>query len=231
MSVPANVESTTPAELRGRSRPMPKAIAWVEDSRYEACARAIDIVGASMGLLLMSPVMVAVGITVKLTSKGPIFYRQMRLGLHGQLFPCLKFRTMVADAEQRLARDPALKAEFLKLHKLEEDPRVTPVGQFLRKSSLDELPQLFNVLLGHMTLVGPRPIVPAELLKYGPYAAMLLMVKPGLTGLWQVSGRSQTTYDERVQLDMSYIRSRSVPTDLSLILRTIAVVLRGKGAC
>jgi len=211
--------------------PALQAVVWVRDIRYEAISRMVDILGSMVGLVLTFPIMLLVALAVKLTSRGPVLFRQMRVGLHGTLFPCFKFRTMVANADEVLESNPALKDEFLKQHKLEEDPRVTVVGQFLRKASLDELPQFVNVLLGHMSLVGPRPIVPAELLKYGAYANMLVMVKPGLTGLWQVSGRSRTTYEERVQLDMSYIRTRSLSLDLSLIFRTMIAVALRKGAC
>lgn len=197
---------------------------------YEKVTRAIDVVGALVGIALTFPVMGLVAAAVKLTSRGPAVFHQLRVGQDGQLFRCYKFRTMVVDAEQVLDRNPELKAEFLKRHKLDRDPRITPIGKFLRKTSLDELPQFFNVLIGDMTLVGPRPIVPPELVKYGDYADRLIEVKPGLTGLWQVSGRSETTYEERVMLDMEYIENRSVIGNLKLIFKTVFVTLARKGA-
>ena len=186
-----------------------------ERRSYAIAARLLDISGACFGLVLTLPVMGIVALAVKATSKGPAVFNQLRVGKDGRLFRCYKFRTMVVDAEAVLDRNPELKAEFA----------------FLRKTSLDELPQFVNVLLGDMSLVGPRPIVPAELAKYGDDADKLVTVKPGLTGLWQVSGRSETTYEERVELDMKYIASRTILGDIGLILKTVLVTLQRKGAC
>lgn len=202
-----------------------------ETGLYRILERAIDLVGAIIGIVVSAPIMLLVALAVKLTSKGPAIFNQLRVGKDGQLFRCYKFRTMVVDAEAVLERNPALKAEFLRRHKLDKDPRITAIGSFLRKTSLDELPQFFNVLLGDMSLVGPRPIVPAELVKYGDFADELVTVKPGLTGLWQVSGRSETTYAERVSLDMRYIANRTIAGNIGIMLKTVLVLLQRKGAC
>ena len=159
-----------------------------------------------------------------------MFFAHRRLGFNGKEFACLKFRTMVADAEEKLNKDPQLRRQFEEKFKLEDDPRITPLGAFLRRTSLDELPQLFHVLRGEMTLVGPRPIVESELSKYSIYANKLLTVKPGLSGLWQVCGRSHTTYPQRVMMDMHYIDHRSLALDARLLLLTASAVIRKSGA-
>lgn len=192
--------------------------------------RALDITGSLFGLLIGSPIMLAVAAAVKLTSRGPVLFKQNRIGKDGNLFPCLKFRTMIVDAEKFLEANPQLWVEFQKNYKLDNDPRITKIGNFLRKTSLDELPQLWNVLKGDMSLVGPRPIVPKEIAMYGECAEKLVQVRPGLTGLWQVSGRSETTYAERVQLDMDYIDQRSTRLNAKLIAKTFKAVILRKGA-
>lgn len=197
---------------------------------YEALKRALDIAGALALLTFSLPLMAALALAVRCSGRGPILFRQNRLGRGGVLFPCYKFRTMVVDAERRLMCSQEMTAEFDANFKLKDDPRVTSVGAFLRRTSLDELPQLWNVLRGDMSLIGPRPIIEPELKKYGAYGPRLLTVKPGLGGLWQVSGRSDTTYAERVAMDMAYIESRSTAVDLRLLLRTALVVIRGRGA-
>ena len=197
---------------------------------YERCKRAMDIVGSFLSLILLMPLLVVIAACIKVSSRGPILYKQRRLGRGGKLFWCFKFRTMVADAESALARRGDLLAQFAENYKIKDDPRVTPVGSILRGTSLDELPQLWNVLRGDMSLIGPRPIVEPELGKYGVHASKLLTVKPGLGGIWQVSGRSDTTYADRVAMDVRYIESRSLGLDLKLLIRTAWVVLQGKGA-
>lgn len=197
---------------------------------YEVCKRTIDVAGAATLLVMGVPLLAAIAVAVKLTSPGPVLFAQRRLGRGGLVFRCYKFRTMVAAAESKLATDTALNGEFDANFKLRNDPRITRIGGFLRRTSLDELPQLWNVLRGDMSLIGPRPIVEKELRKYGDHGERLLTVKPGLGGLWQVSGRSDTTYPERVALDMSYIAARSTVFDLYLLAQTVLVVLRGDGA-
>jgi lipopolysaccharide/colanic/teichoic acid biosynthesis glycosyltransferase len=167
---------------------------------------------------------------IRLDSPGPALFRQQRVGKHGKLFTCYKFRTMVIDAEARKAELVALNEADGPLFKIRRDPRVTRVGRLLRRSSLDELPQLWNVLSGEMSLVGPRPALPEEVALYEPWHRRRLEVMPGLTGLWQVLGRSNTTFDEMVQLDIYYAENWSVNTDLRILLRTIPAVLSSNGA-
>jgi exopolysaccharide biosynthesis polyprenyl glycosylphosphotransferase len=190
----------------------------------------LDYLGAAGLLLCLAPLLLLIGLLVKLDSPGPILYRRRVLGQAGRPFDAFKFRTMVADAEALLAADAALREAFAKGYKLKDDPRVTRLGRLLRRTSLDELPQLFNVLRGEMSLVGPRMIAPDEAERYGKWQLNLLTVKPGITGPWQVQGRSDIPYEERVRLSMHYIRNYSLWLDLEILLRTVMVVLRGKGA-
>jgi lipopolysaccharide/colanic/teichoic acid biosynthesis glycosyltransferase len=200
-------------------------------TRYSRAMKlALDYAIALPGLLLIAPLFIFLAILVKLDSPGPVFHRRRVLGQDGRVFYAFKFRTMYVNGDEILARYPKLRQELNKNYKLKCDPRVTRVGTFLRKFSLDELPQLLNVLARDMSLIGPRIIAPEELNKYGQYGQTLMLVMPGLTGLWQVSGRSNTTYDERVALDMQYITKWSVWLDIKILLRTIPAVLKGDGA-
>ena len=192
--------------------------------------RILDIVGATVGLLISLPIMVIIALAVKLDSPGPIFYRRRVIGVGGKPFDAFKFRSMIVDADELLIRDRKLNLQFQANYKLKDDPRITRVGQFLRDKSLDELPQLFNVLLGQMSLVGPRMITEPERDRYGKWGMNLGTVKPGITGLWQVSGRSDVSYDERVKLDMHYIRNYTIWLDLYLLWQTIPAVLKRRGA-
>jgi Undecaprenyl-phosphate galactose phosphotransferase WbaP len=201
--------------------------------------RTMELFLTIVGGLLIIPLLLALAILIKLSSPGPVFYSHLRLGAEGNLFSCWKFRTMYADAEQlldkHLQNNPALKAEWERDYKLHEDPRVTWVGRFLRKTSLDELPQLWNVLRGEMSLVGPRPIIEAEVPKYKTaygWNAYQLYTRttPGITGLWQVSGRSDTSYEKRVELDAYYVRDWSVWLDLVILARTVKSVILRLGA-
>jgi Undecaprenyl-phosphate galactose phosphotransferase WbaP len=197
-------------------------------------ARVLDI---SLILLAAPYIILAfliLGTLIKLDSPGPVFFRQIRIGRFGRKFAVYKFRTMVQNADQVLQdyldKSPELKAEWLATHKLKQDPRVTRLGGLLRKLSLDELPQLWNIIIGDMSLVGPRPIVDAEVEKYGKIFKLYIQVRPGLTGLWQVSGRNNTTYERRVELDEYYVRNRSLKLDLEILLKTVLVVLKRDGA-
>jgi len=192
--------------------------------------RLLDMLVSTVMLLVAWPLMMVIVFAVKLDSPGPVFYRRRVIGVGGGSFDALKFRTMYVDADERLARDPELRRQFEENYKLKDDPRVTRVGRFLRRVSLDELPQLFNVLWGQMSLVGPRMITSEERARYGKWRMNLATVKPGITGLWQVSGRSDVSYQERVTLDMHYIRNYNIWLDLHLLWRTIPVVLKGHGA-
>ena len=187
-------------------------------------------------ILISLPVMIPIAIVIKLTDRGSIFYGHERVGFQGRKFKVLKFRSMYPDADKRLKdileNDPKAKEEWEKTFKLKNDPRITPIGKFLRKTSLDELPQFFNVLKGDMSVVGPRPVVEEELKKYYRDKAKLYMsVKPGITGYWQVEGRSDIEdYEERVKMDEWYIKNQSFWLDLKIIFKTIKVMLTGKGA-
>jgi exopolysaccharide biosynthesis polyprenyl glycosylphosphotransferase len=186
---------------------------------------------AFFGLLVVSPLLLLIAAAVKLDSRGPVLHRRRVLGVNGKTFDAFKFRTMHVNGDELLRQRPDLAAQLKDIHKLREDPRVTRVGRFLRRYSLDELPQLLNVLLGQMGLVGPRMITAEEGDKYGPYRMNLLTVKPGITGLWQVSGRSDLSYAERVNLDMYYVRNYSVWLDLQILfVQTLPAVLKGRGA-
>jgi lipopolysaccharide/colanic/teichoic acid biosynthesis glycosyltransferase len=190
----------------------------------------LDRTIAFFGLLLSSPLLAVLAVVVVLDSQGPALYRRRVLGRGGKPFDAFKFRTMVVNGDAVVAADPSLKQQLEKDQKLKNDPRITRSGRWMRKLSLDELPQLFNVLRGEMSLVGPRMISPPELSRYGQHADELLMVKPGITGLWQVSGRSDLPGDDRVKLDIAYVRSRSIQMDIRLLFQTIPAVVKGRGA-
>ncbi len=198
---------------------------------FDVVKRAIDVNLSILMIVVGMPVILIVALAIKITSRGPVLYRHRRLGRGGRQFDCWKFRTMVTDADEILRNDEALREEFEARFKIENDPRLTPIGGFLRRTSLDEIPQLMQVLQGQMTLIGPRPIVPHELEKYSIYGPKLLTVKPGLSGMWQTSGRSDTTYAERIHLDMRYIDNRSVKLDAKLLAKTVVTVLKRTGAC
>lgn len=191
--------------------------------------RALDFFAALGGLIFLLPAFATIAILIKIFDNGPVFYAHARLGRHGRIFKCLKFRSMRVDAQERLAAlllsDPAVAAEWRESQKLKNDPRVTKLGHFLRKSSLDELPQLWNVLKGDMSLVGPRPITRAELERYGRDRRYYLLVRPGITGLWQVSGRSNTNYERRVRFDKQYVERWSFVGDLNILVKTVPAVL------
>ncbi|MBU2848271.1 undecaprenyl-phosphate galactose phosphotransferase WbaP, partial [Acidithiobacillus ferriphilus] len=196
--------------------------------------RAFDLVAASILVLFLSPLLLFLAWRIRRNDGGPVFFVQERVGRGGQPFPCYKFRSMVIDAESRLRQylisHPELHAEYQRNFKLRDDPRVTRIGRLLRRTSLDELPQLFNVLRGEMSLVGPRPLLDRELECYGNGLALYRQVHPGITGLWQTSGRSETTFAERASLDAWYVKNWSLWYDIVILLRTVKVVLLRNGA-
>jgi lipopolysaccharide/colanic/teichoic acid biosynthesis glycosyltransferase len=210
-----------------------------EISRFRRTARAplwqrtvkrlVDLTGAAIGLVLLFPLLIIIAGLVKLEDRGPILYRRRVVGIDGP-FDAFKFRTMCPDADLVLEGSPVLKRSFETNFKLKQDPRITPLGRGLRRLSLDELPQLYNVLIGQMSLVGPRMITVAELEKYGEHQQLLLSVKPGLTGYWQVHGRQNVSYAERVRMDVEYITNWNLRKDLELLLLTPMRVIRGEGA-
>ncbi len=190
----------------------------------------MDIVFGCVALVVLSPVFALVALAIVLTGGFPVIFKQKRVGKDGKEFYIYKFRTMVKNAEEILRSRPDLMEEYQKTYKITHDPRISKVGRVLRKTSLDELPQLWNVVLGNMSLVGPRPIVPKELEKYGDMAWAYLLMKPGCAGLWQCSGRSDISYQERVQLDLEYYRRAGLRYDSWVILRTVFDILRCRGA-
>jgi lipopolysaccharide/colanic/teichoic acid biosynthesis glycosyltransferase len=225
-----------PSPFSSTAVPTARQLIGLQSRRARTFKRAGDIAFALAVLTFGSPVFLALGVLVKLTSRGPVFYVQQRVGRDYHSFGCIKFRTMRRDADKilsaLLSSSPDLEEEFRNDFKLKNDPRITRLGKFLRRSSLDELPQFLNVLRGEMSVVGPRPIVRQELPRYGDRMDEVLAVRPGLTGLWQVSGRNNLTYEQRVDLDVRYARHRSVLMDLKIIVKTIMVVLdpRDRGA-
>lgn len=203
--------------------------------RHYPFKRAFDIAFSLLALIVGSPLFLLVALCVRFSSKGRVIYSHERIGRGGKTFRCYKFRTMYRDADHRLkdilSKNPDLKEEWEKKHKLVNDPRVTPVGSFLRKTSLDELPQFWNVLKGDLSVVGPRPVVKAEVQRFlGIRAPLILSVRPGLTGIWQVSGRSNTSYEERLAMDEEYISKQSILLDLKLIARTVPAMVFTRGA-
>ena len=199
-------------------------------SRYGRTLKRIgDIIFSLLVLTLGSPIFILIGILVKLSSPGAVFYIQKRVGRNYREFGCIKFRTMYRDADdllpKLLEKYPLMRKEFEKDFKLRQDPRITKLGRFLRRSSLDELPQFFNVLKGEMSVVGPRPIVSNEIIKYSLFMEEVISVRPGLTGLWQVSGRNNLSYKKRVELDLFYARNRNFLLDLEIIILTLGVLL------
>lgn len=202
--------------------------------RYKVIKRGLDLLLVVLCLPVLLLLIAAIAAAIRVTSPGPIFFSHRRIRRHGRFFSMWKFRTMCVNSaevlEDYLAANPEARAEWRKDHKLKNDPRVTGVGEFLRRTSLDELPQIWNVITGTMSLVGPRPIVAAEVEKYGQYFADYCLVKPGVTGLWQVSGRSRVSYPERVQLDRQYAHHWSLSADVRILCRTLSSVANQDGA-
>lgn len=234
LTVATTSSSETSVVLRRPARQPAVADPGSRAGGRDLLIRVVDLVIATAALIFISPLLVVIAGLCKLQDGGPVIFAQSRCGRDGRFFKCLKFRSMVTDADVRLQTllqtDPAALAEWTATHKLLKDPRVTPLGDFLRKSSLDELPQLINVIRGEMSLVGPRPIVAGEIGRYGRYMANYNTVLPGITGLWQVSGRSDTNYRRRVALDVMYIRKRSLGLYLYILFMTVPAVLLRKGA-
>lgn len=197
---------------------------------YEFIKRIIDILGALVGLILLSPVFIITAIAIKLDSKGPVFFAQNRCGKDGKIFKMLKFRSMVVDAEKKLKELKDKNEMSGPVFKIKDDPRITRVGKFIRKTSIDELPQLINVLKGDMSLVGPRPPIDREVKEYTPYQMQRLLVKPGLTCYWQIGGRNNIDFDEWVELDLKYIRERNLWIDIKLIFKTFFVLFGDENA-
>lgn len=220
----ANITDTSKAAAPNTHSVKPKPI-------YDFVKRVFDIVWSLIGLIVLSPVFIILSILVKTTSEGPVFFAHKRVGKGGKTIKIYKFRSMVTNAEELIKQfTPEQKAEYEKNFKLENDPRVTKVGNFMRKTSLDELPQLINILKGDISIVGPRPVMDVETKIYGNYRNMLLSVKPGLTGFWAANGRSHTTYTRRRAMEIYYVKNRSVLLDLKIIFKTFISVFKREGA-
>lgn len=200
----------------------------------QVAKRAFDIVVAATALVFFLPLIALFALLVFVTDPGPMFFGHMRVGRDGRLFRIWKIRSMAVNAdeifERALRENPALAREWAQFHKLRKDVRVTPVGRIIRMTSIDELPQLYNVLMGDMSIVGPRPVTQKEMLRYGRFSREYCAVRPGITGLWQVSGRSSTTYRRRVALDVSYVRNRTFWMDCWILLKTVPVIFLAKGS-
>lgn len=215
-------------------RPQTRTVRTVRPPVGGGLKRGFDAAVAAVALVVLSPILLALAAAVKATSPGPVFYGHARVGWNGQAFRCLKFRTMVVEAdaalERHLANDPAAAEEWAQTRKLKNDPRVTPIGKTLRRLSLDELPQFINVLRGDMSLVGPRPVVEAELERFGADVDKYLAARPGITGPWQVSGRSDVSYEERVRFDGDYVEDWSLQRDILIMIMTVPAVVRARGS-
>ena len=234
MHAEAIVDGSIESEAVGETaRATPDVHPFAPTRSAATAKRIVDVLGAILLGLVFSPLILTILFLMR-KSGGTVIYRHWRVGRGGQMFSCLKFRTMVPNADQvlrdLLEKDPDLRAEWIRDHKLRNDPRVTRLGRFLRRTSLDELPQLLNVLGGEMSLVGPRPVVREELLRYGRSVGTYLAAKPGITGLWQVTGRNDTDYRRRVVLDTYYVRNQNLLLDLYILAKTTGVVLGGNGA-
>lgn len=228
------IENADP--VRG-SKPSPTLEELAHDSTiryhhpfYRAVKRSFDLAASVTAMIVLAPLFLVVAAAVAIDDGFPIFFRQKRIGMNGKTFHIIKFRTMVRNAEEILRAHPELMEEYKRTYKIHNDPRISKLGHFLRSTTLDELPQLMNVLKGEMSLVGPRPIVEPELEKYGECKHLYLAMKPGCAGLWQCSGRSETTYEERVAMDEEYYRRSSLRYDVGILLRTLKAVLKRRGA-
>lgn len=203
------------------------------DRLYLVIKRAFDIIISGVSLIVLLPVFLIFGLLIKLDSKGPVFYKHKRIGKNGEYIYLYKFRSMYIDSKERLEellKDPEIREEWESNFKLENDPRITKVGNFLRKTSLDELPQLLNIFFGDMSLVGPRPVIDGEIEKYGDLKSYFLSVTPGLTGWWACNGRSNMTYDERKRLELYYVKHKSLKLDMKIIFKTFVAVIKKTGS-
>lgn len=201
-----------------------------KSSLYFITKRLIDVIGAALGIIILSPAFIITAIAIKLDSKGAVFFAQERVGQDEKKFNMYKFRSMCIDAEEKLAKLKSKNEMSGPMFKMKEDPRITKVGKFIRKTSVDELPQLFNVLKGEMSLVGPRPNLPREVVQFTEYQKLKLLAKPGLTCYWQVSGRNNIDFEEWMELDIKYIRERSTWRDIKLIFKTVGVLFGDENA-
>jgi len=203
----------------------------VKKTPYKLLKRMMDVFFSTIGLIVLSPVFAIIAMIIKLESKGPVFFKHTRIGKDGKIIKIYKFRSMVENAEDLIQSfTPEQMKEYQENYKLADDPRITKIGKFLRKTSLDELPQLLNIIKGELSIIGPRPVVQDELEKYGDNAAKFLSVTPGLTGYWAANGRSDTTYEERMEMELFYVDNLSFKLDIKVFFKTIGAVLKREGA-
>ncbi len=228
LAEPRTIASSVPAQTE---QPVLLASLPQYTGAANVIKRLLDIIGSLCALIISSPILLGVAIAIKLDDGGPVFFSQTRIGLHGKPFKMYKFRSMVTNAEElkkKLAEETGQEDRFI--FKMKDDPRITKVGHFIRKTSLDEFPQLYNVLKGDMSLVGPRPALPEEVARYGSLYSARLLVKPGITGPWQVSGRSDLSQEQSEYLDVSYIENWSIAGDLAILAKTVMVIFTGRGS-
>lgn len=198
---------------------------------YKIIKRGMDFIFALIGLIVLSPIFAIIAVAIKLESKGPVFFKHTRIGKNGKIIKIYKFRSMVENAEELIKKfTPEQMKEYKENYKLTNDPRITKVGKFLRKTSLDELPQLINIIKGELSIIGPRPVVQDELEKYGPNAQKFLSVTPGLTGYWAANGRSCTSYEQRMEMELFYVDNLSFKMDVKVFFKTIEAVIKREGA-
>lgn len=228
LAEPRTIASSVPAQME---QPVLLASLPQYTGAANVIKRLLDIIGSLCALIISSPILLGVAIAIKLDDGGPVFFSQTRIGLHGKPFKMYKFRSMVTNAEElkkKLAEETGQEDRFI--FKMKDDPRITKVGHFIRKTSLDEFPQFYNVLKGDMSLVGPRPALPEEVARYGSLYSARLLVKPGITGPWQVSGRSDLSQEQSEYLDVSYIENWSIAGDLAILAKTVMVIFTGRGS-
>ena len=198
---------------------------------YIKVKKVIDVILATIGLIILTPVFAIIALAIKIGSKGPVFFKHTRIGKNGKIIKIYKFRTMVDNAEELIKNfTPEQMKEYKENYKLSNDPRITKIGKFLRRASLDELPQLINIIKGDLSIIGPRPVVEEELKKYGDNAGKFLSVTPGLTGYWAANGRSCTSYEQRMEMELFYVDNISLKLDLQIILKTVEAVINRRGA-
>lgn len=203
----------------------------IKNTPYKIVKRGLDVIFASVGLVLLSPIFAIIALAIKLESKGPVFFKHTRIGKDGKIIKIYKFRSMVENAEDLIQKfTPEQMKEYKENYKLIDDPRITKIGKFLRKTSLDELPQLINIIKGELSIIGPRPVVQEELEKYGLNAQKFLSVTPGLTGYWAANGRSDTSYEERMEMELFYVENLSFGLDIKIFFKTFGAVIKREGA-
>lgn len=226
-----NFNTTEEAILHNNIMLIPKMEKTDKKAQYNKIKRMLDVIIATIGLIVLAPIVLVIAIIIKLDSKGPVFFAHTRIGKNGKKFKMYKFRTMYENAQEMIKEfTPEQMKEWKENFKLKDDPRITKIGKFLRKTSLDELPQIVNIIKGDLSIIGPRPIIDEELEKYGENKEKFLSVTPGLTGYWQANGRSETSYEQRMEMELYYVENESFKLDVQIFLKTFISVLKKEGA-